>query len=263
MKTTTIVLSFIASSLLSTMCVASTLSSHMEEELNVCRQEYKDLVDEANRELAELRETAPINLPNIYNERQKQLNQKVADCKKIKNYVEQAKKFEIETLPVRETPEGRKVGPSFRCLQLGQTWSEFEACIKSIGYTPEIRRNNRKSESENKFMFSVIGHNIDALLDKYNRIQEFKIQGGEFWGTERFDEHFLRAFMHNYDIDELVPNEEAISEALAIAPLAAAFGKKVSLENYKGEISGGAIKINLGSEFISIKKNPPAPRYTF
>lgn len=249
---------------LSTLANATSSSVELENQLNICRQEYKNLVNKTNEELRELKKSAPVNFSEIYKQKKKELKQKADSCKRIKQKAENAKQFEIKVSPIVNAQTGHKVGPKFRCLQLGQNWSEFEACAKSLGYVPEIRNNNRK-KTNHKFMFSVSDESIFAFLDENNYIEQIDIHGGKFWRAKEFDESFLRAFMQNYGINELVPDRERSSEVAAVLPLIAAFGhlNEVSLDVYKGQISGGKVKINPGAQFVSIKKTPATSSYAF
>lgn len=249
---------------LSTVANAYSTSVELENQLNICRQEYKDLVNKTNEELKELKRKAPVNFPEIYKKKQKELEQKADGCKQIKQQIANAKQFEIQISPIENTQAGHKVGPEFRCLQLGQNWSEFEACARSLGYVPEIRRNNRYKTSH-QFMFAVSDKSIFASLDENNYIEQIDIRGGTFWRAKEFDENFLRAFMRSYGINELVPDKENDPELISLLPLVAAFGRlhEVSLDIYKGEFSGGKVKINPGAKLISIKRTPPASSYTF
>ena len=264
MKPTFVALVCIGVASLSTVANAYTSSAEFENQLNVCRQEYKNLVNKTNEELKELKRKAPVNFPEIYKKKQKELAQKADSCKQIKQQIANAKQFEAQISPIENTQTGHKVGPEFRCLQLGQNWSEFEACARSLGYTPEIRRNNRYKTGR-KFMFAVSDESIFASLDENNYIEQMDIKGGTFWRAKEFDENFLRAFMRSYGINELVPDKEDDPELIALLPLIAAFGRlhEVSLDIYKGEIPDGKVKINPGSKLISIKRTPPASSYAF
>lgn len=254
----------IGAGFLSTVANADSSSADLENQLNICRQEYKNLVNETNKELKELKRKVPVNFPEIYKQKQKELEQKADSCKQIKREAENVKRFEIQIAPIENTQVGHKFGPKFRCLQLGQNWSEFEACTKSLGYTPEIKGNNRKQTSH-KFMFTTSDESVFASLNENNYIEQIAIRGGKFWRTKEFDENFLRAFMQSYGINELIPDKENDPELMTILPIIAAFGglNKVSLDIYKGEFSGGKVKINPGAKFISIKRTPPASSYTF
>lgn len=254
----------IGAGFLSTVANADSSSVDLENQLNICRQEYKNLVNETNKELKELKRKVPVNFPEIYKQKQKELEQKADSCKQIKQEAENVKRFEIQIAPIENTQVGHKFGPKFRCLQLGQNWSEFEACTKSLGYTPEIKGNNRKQTSH-KFMFTTSDESVFASLNENNYIEQIAIRGGKFWRTKEFDENFLRAFMQSYGINELIPDKENDPELMTILPIIAAFGglNKVSLDIYKGEFSGGKVKINPGAKFISIKRTPPASSYTF
>lgn len=254
----------IGAGFLSTVANADSSSVDLENQLNICRQEYKNLVNETNKELKELKRKVPVNFPEIYKQKQKELEQKADSCKQIKQEAENVKRFEIQIAPIENTQVGHKFGPKFRCLQLGQNWSEFEACTKSLGYTPEIKGNNRKQTSH-KFMFTTSDESVFASLNENKYIEQISIRGGKFWRTKEFDENFLRAFMQSYGINELIPDKENDPELMTILPIIAAFGglNKVSLDIYKGEFSGGKVKINPGAKFISIKRTPPASSYTF
>ena len=254
----------IGAGFLSTVANADSSSVDLENQLNICRQEYKNLVNETNKELKELKRKVPVNFPEIYKQKQKELEQKADSCKQIKQEAENVKRFEIQIAPIENTQVGHKFGPKFRCSQLGQNWSEFEACTKSLGYTPEIKGNNRKQTSH-KFMFTTSDESVFASLNENNYIEQIAIRGGKFWRTKEFDENFLRAFMQSYGINELIPDKENDPELMTILPIIAAFGglNKVSLDIYKGEFSGGKVKINPGAKFISIKRTPPASSYTF
>lgn len=264
MKSILTALICISSGLFTTVANANTSSVELENQLNICRQEYKDLVNKTNLELKELKRKAPVKFPEIYKQKQKELNQKADSCKEIKKKAENVKRFEIQIAPIENTQAGHRVGPKFRCLQLGQNWNEFEACAKSLGYIPKITKNNRKKTSH-KFMFSVSDESIFASLDENNYIEQIDIFGGKFWRTKEFDENFLRAFMQSYGINELVPAKEDNPELMSVLPLIAAFGRlhEVSLDIYKGKISGGKVKINPRAQLISVKRTPPASSYTF
>lgn len=253
----------IGSSVLCNAVMAEISSSELEEQLNVCRQEYKELVNTTNKELQELKNKASADLPNIYKQKKGKMKEKADSCKKIKQQIEVAKEFESRTASIRNTGPGEKVGPQFRCLQLGQNWSEFEACTRSIGYTSEIA-NDESSEAENKFLFNVPGKSITALLDKNNYIKEFKIKGGDFWGTKVFDEDFLQAFMRNYRIPELIPEQETDPNTIAMVMVLANLSRQTaSLNYYVGEIEGGTVTINPGSLFVKIKRKPDPVEYKF
>ena len=264
MKPIFVALVCVSAAFLSTVANAYSSSAEFENQLNICRQEYKNLVNKTNEELKELKRKAPVNFPEIYKQKQKELEQKANSCKQIKQKAENVKQFETQIAPIENTLVGNKVGPKFRCLQLGQNWSEFEACTKSLGYVPEIRNNNRKRTSH-KFMFSVSDESIFAFLDENNYIEQIDIHGGKYWRAKEFDENFLRAFMQSYGINELVPAKEDDPEIISLLPLFAAFGRlhEVSLDIYRGEISSGKVKINPGAKLISIKRTPPASSYTF
>ncbi len=264
MKPIFVALVCVSAAFLSTAANAYSSSADFENQLNICRQEYKNLINKTNEELKELKRKAPVNFPEIYKKKQKELEQKADSCKQIKQQIANAKQFELQILPIENTQVGHKVGPEFRCLQLGQNWSEFEACAKSLGYIPEIRNNNRKKTSH-KFMFSMSDESIFAFLDENNYIEQIDIHGGKFWRAKEFDENFLRAFMQSYGINELIPDKENDPELMALLPIIAAFGglNKVSLDIYKGEFSGGKVKINPGAKLISIKRTPLASSYTF
>ena len=254
----------IGASFLSTVANANSSSVYLENQLNICRQEYKNLVNKTNEELKELKRNPPPNFPEIYKQKQKELEQKANSCKQIKQEAEAVKQFEIQIAPIENTQAGHKVGPKFRCLQLGQNWGEFEVCAKSLGYAPEIKGNNRKKTSH-KFMFATSDESVFASLNENNYIEQIDIHGGKFWRAKEFDENFLRAFMQSYGINELIPDKENDPELMALLPIIAAFGglNKVSLDVYKGEFSGGKVKINPGAKFLSIKRTPPASSYTF
>lgn len=264
MKSICVALVCVSAAFLSTAANAYSSSAEFENQLNICRQEYKNLVNKTNEELKELKRKAPLNFPEIYKQKQKELKQKADSCKQIKQEAENVKQFEIQIAPIENTQVGHKFGPKFRCLQLGQNWSEFEACSKSLGYAPEIKRNNRKQTSH-KFMFATSDESVFASLNENNYIEQIEIRGGKFWRAKEFDENFLRAFMQSYGINELIPDKENDPELMAMLPIIEAFGvlNQVSLDIYKGEFTGGKVKINPGDKFISIKRTPPASSYTF
>ena len=56
----------IGAGFLSTVANADSSSVDLENQLNICRQEYKNLVNETNKELKELKRKVPVNFPEIY-----------------------------------------------------------------------------------------------------------------------------------------------------------------------------------------------------
>ena len=251
MSKATLVMVLAGCSLFNASCFAASISEQLENKLNICRQEYKDLVATTNEELRKLKEKAPSNFPTIYKQKQNKLKQKADSCKKIKKSLESAKDFDRRALPAKQAQAIQKSGPQFRCFQLGQNWSEFEACAKSIGYEPQL------AETKNKeIAFTVSGNKIGALLDETYHVKFLQFDGGDFWGTTRFDNHFLQAFVNNYNIDELTPD----SKPNPLAILGANVGPVVY---YKGNISGGTIEITPDYLRVIVEKTSPNSGYKF
>ena len=65
----------IGASFLSTVANANSSSVYLENQLNICRQEYKNLVNKTNEELKELKRNPPPNFPEIYKQKQKEREQ--------------------------------------------------------------------------------------------------------------------------------------------------------------------------------------------
>lgn len=85
MSKATLVMVLAGCSLFNASCFAASISEQLENKLNICRQEYKDLVATTNEELRKLKEKAPSNFPTIYKQKQNKLKQKADSCKKLKN----------------------------------------------------------------------------------------------------------------------------------------------------------------------------------
>lgn len=245
--------------------MAATTSEQLEKQLDTCRQQYKRLVNTTNEELKILKKQAPVNLPEIYKQKQNEIKNKAAVCKKIKQEAEDAKKREDEearkfaeiTSPIVNAPAGQKIGPKFRCLQLGQNWSEFKTCTQSIGYSPEIKFTN------NGYVFRTSNEVVTAVIDQNHHVIALEISGDGFWGTKSFDEDFLNAFMEHYGIDRLTPEieQDQLKARLYTHFLGdAALGH---LTFYKGEIEGGSVRIYSGLHRILIMKTRPVSSYTF
>ena len=251
MRNTGYVITLACCTLIADICQAYPSSSQLEDKLNTCRQEYKNLVEATNSELNKLKAQAPSNFPTIYKQKQNLLKNKADGCKKIKKQIEYIKEFEIKTQPVRTAPVGKKIGPKFRCFQLGQNWSEFEACAKSIGYEPQVTETKK-----NEVAFTLSGYKIDALLDETYHVKFMQFYGGEFWGTTHFDRHFLQAFVDNYNIDELIPDSRPNSFAI----LGVNLGPTVY---YRGNIPGGRIEITPNLLRVIVEKTVPNSGYKF
>lgn len=234
-------------------------SQEFEEQLNTCRQEYKDLVSKTNAELNKLKTKAPPNFPEIYKQKQNILKKKADSCKNIKGQLEFVKDFEAKTQSIRTAPATDKVGPKFRCYQLGQSWSEFESCSKSLGMKPEF------GESVTKNIIFVTETNalgesaVVAQIDDSYHIAYFQFEGNKFWGTNSFNNHFLQAFVDNYDIDELVPDYLSQSPKLFELNL----GQQRSRLYYKGNIIGGTVEIIPDYSIVRVRRSESNSGYKF
>ena len=71
-------------SVFGSLTYASPSTKDLENNLNVCREEYKKLVNDTNIELKNLRRNAPSNFPEIYKNKQKELKKKADSCKQMK-----------------------------------------------------------------------------------------------------------------------------------------------------------------------------------
>lgn len=260
MRSTRYVMALAGMTLVGNICLAFPSSSELEDQLNVCRQEYKDLVATTNEELNKLKAKAPSNFPTIYKQKQNLLKKKADGCKDIKKQIEFVKNFEARTQSVRNAPVGEKVGPQFRCYQLGQNWSEFESCSNSLGMKPEITESLAKTIIFVTPEINRMGDRaVVAQLDDSNHIISFSFEGNEFWGTSSFDNHFLQAFVDNYDIDELVADYLSSSPKLLEFNL----GPRKSRLYYKGNISGGTIEIIPDYSIVKVKRTQANSGYKF
>ncbi|MBS5792797.1 MAG: hypothetical protein KIC91_08235 [Sutterella sp.] len=71
-------------SVFGSLTYASPSTKDLENNLNVCREEYKKLVNDTNIELKNLKRNAPSNFPEIYKNKQKELKKKADSCKQMK-----------------------------------------------------------------------------------------------------------------------------------------------------------------------------------
>ncbi len=223
----------------------------VEKEFNSCKLEYKNLVDRVNSELKALKEKASPDFPEIYKKKQIEITQKANECKKLKEVLEMERKLEAKAAPLRQTPPGEKLGPQFRCFQLGQNWSEFEACAKSLGYSP------RFSESKTKeVVFAVNERVVKTELDGNGYIAKIQFAGGDFWGTSSFDNHFIQAFIDHYRITDLSVDQ------MFNTPGAMALGI-MPMTYYKGNIQGGTIRIIPDLKDVLVEKTATNSGYKF
>ena len=115
MKIANFYVAFVGLSLLSSVCYGYVNSEELENKLNTCRKEYKDLVSRTNAELEKLKTKAPENFPSIYKKKQDELKQKANSCKQIKSDLTYIKSFEQRTALIRQAQPSQKTGPKFRC----------------------------------------------------------------------------------------------------------------------------------------------------
>lgn len=251
MKIANFYVAFVGLSLLSSVCYGYVNSEELENKLNTCRKEYKDLVSRTNAELEKLKTKAPENFPSIYKKKQDELKQKANSCKQIKSDLTYIKSFEQRTALIRQAQPSQKTGPKLRCFQLGQNWSEFENCARAIGYGAEITETKDKT-----VVFKVADGSVLARLDNNHYINKFEFNGGAFWGATAFDQHFLQAFVNNYNIPELIPDQyynPVTSQIFNIPPI----------PYYKGNIQGGTIEIIPSALRIIVEKTSGSSGYKF
>lgn len=175
--------------------------TNLENQLNQCRQEYKDLVAKTNQEIKDLKTKAPSNMNSIYAEKKKNLKKKADSCKYIKSNIEKKKaslaaeiEFKKQAEKIKLTGAIDKAGPRFRCLQLRQNWKEFSACAKSLGLEANIGITNTKK-------IAFVAKDITATIDETNHVNVIHIHGPYFWNADSIDNSFIVAFVRQYDVE--------------------------------------------------------------
>ncbi len=201
--------------------------TNLENQLNQCRQEYKDLVAKTNQEIKDLKAKAPSNMNSIYAEKKKNLKKKADSCKYIKSNIEKKKaslaaeiEFKKQVEKIKLTGAIDKAGPRFRCLQLRQNWEEFSTCAKSLGLEANV---GVTLLNETAFL----AKNITAVIDETNHVRKIGIIGESFWNAGAIDESFIKAFVKQYDVENLTSRIDA-------------FG----VPHYKGTIRNGRVDIH-------------------
>ena len=105
-------------------------------------------------------------------------------------------------------------------------------------------------------VFKVADGSVLARLDNNHYINKFEFNGGAFWGATAFDQHFLQAFVNNYNIPELIPDQyynPVTSQIFNIPPI----------PYYKGNIQGGTIEIIPSALRIIVEKTSGSSGYKF
>ena len=251
MRISYVVIFSVGSVFITSNCQAALASPELEEKLNICRHEYKQLVATTNEELKKLKAKGPANFPAFYKEKEQALQEKADSCKQIKRQVAETKKFEQANLAVVAPMQaGSKFGPKFRCLQLGQNWTEFQTCARSLGYAPRLSKTTKGT-----LAFTVADRTIWANVDSNYYINRLMIDGGDFWGAKIFDQHFLNAFVENYEISELVHDLLAIEVTTAF--------KIPPIPYYKGNIQHGTVVIFPDKQRVIIEKATKDSGYKF
>lgn len=236
--------------LIGALCAASTSAgtaeniANLENQLTQCREEYKALVAKTNQEIKDLKAKVPGNLNTIYAEKKNRLDQKANSCKNIKRNIEKEKKklaaeieFQKRVEKIKVTGAIDKVGPRFRCLQLRQNWEEFRTCAKSLGLEANV---GVTLLNETAFL----AKNIIAVIDETNHVRKIGIIGESFWNAGAIDESFIKAFVKQYDVENLTSSIDA-------------FG----VPHYKGTIQNGRVDIHretgglLGSVYIEYSES--------
>ena len=236
------------------MCFASSSDTPVqlaEKEFNSCKREYQDLVGKINSELRGLKAEASFDFPAIYKKKQDEVALKAKACKRLKADLEEQRTLEIKAASLLQIPPEEKTGPKFRCFQLGQNWSEFDACAKSLGYSPRLAESTK-----NELLFTVNEGVITAKPDKNGYIVNIQFDGGDFWGTSIFDNHFIQAFVDHYDITGL-----SVDQMIKI-PGVVALGVP-PMTYYKGNILGGTICIIPALKDVLVEKTTANSGYLF
>lgn len=150
---------------------ASEYTENLQKQLNQCRSEYKAMASDAQNQIDNAiaqRRIPSQQIQSWKKQVQQKINQKAAECKRIKQELldapakeaaeanrrlqqqklqeEQAKKIAEEKRikaqkaaelksRIWNAPSGKKVGPKVQCFRLGQNGNEVLSCAGQLGYS--------------------------------------------------------------------------------------------------------------------------------
>ena len=132
MKQIALMMAICGCSAFGSLSYALPSSSELEHKLDVCREEYKELVNKTNAELGELKRKPPVNFPEIYKKKQKELAEKAASCKEIKFVLNYPKSLDDIAFP--SIPEfgdiGNKTGTELEELGFAKDSPDYPSWTK-------------------------------------------------------------------------------------------------------------------------------------
>lgn len=257
--------------------------SQLNQQLNVCRQEYKQMAVDAEKKLAFAQSNDPQQKTlRIYNRRyveevqeglQRNLTEKAKECNKIKIAIADAPKKEAEKQrrkadeqrrqqaqidsdnkmiqAIETAAPGEKRGPVLRCYQAGQSYQEFLKCSNKLGYKNTAIKKIYDSwaiMSANEFDDGIIG----VVDSKTNRTMAIQILGLKFWGnTEGLTEKFIYALMDAYKLPPLEKTMRYATRTIETMRNDVYAVDDVSEVNkYEGQADGWSITINNGNPVL-------------